>query len=77
MNKRARQYIGLIAAVVAYYMIHEGAHLVYALTIGVFKQITKLSAHCCFQKNRVRYAFLLLMQSIADNLLPKKCLLIC
>ena len=39
MNKRARQYIGLIAAVVAYYIIHEGAHLIYALTIGVFKQI--------------------------------------
>ncbi len=39
MNKRARQYIGLIAAVVSYYIIHEGAHLVYALTIGVFKQI--------------------------------------
>lgn len=39
MNKRARQYIGLIAAVAAYYIIHEGAHLIYALTIGVFKQI--------------------------------------
>ena len=39
MNKRARQYIGLIAAVVAYYVIHEGTHLVYALTIGVLKQI--------------------------------------
>ncbi len=39
MNKRARQYIGLIAAVAAYYIIHEGAHLVYALIIGVFKQI--------------------------------------
>ena len=39
MNKRARQYIGLIAAVTAYYILHEGAHLVYALTIGVFKQI--------------------------------------
>ncbi len=39
MNKRARQYIGIIAAVVAYYIIHEGAHLVYSLAIGVFKQI--------------------------------------
>ncbi len=39
MSKRIRQYIGLIAAVLAYYMIHEGAHLIYALTIGVFKQI--------------------------------------
>ena len=39
MNKRARQYIGLLSAVIAYYMIHEGAHLLYALIIGVFRQI--------------------------------------
>ncbi len=39
MSKRARQYIGILAAVATYYVIHEGAHLVYALTIGVFKQI--------------------------------------
>lgn len=39
MNKRLRQYAGLLAAIAAYYLIHEGAHLVYALIIGVFKQI--------------------------------------
>ena len=39
MSKRARQYIGLLSAVLAYYIIHEGAHFIYALTIGVFKQI--------------------------------------
>ena len=39
MNKSLRQYIGLFAAIIAYYVIHEGAHLVYALCIGVFKQI--------------------------------------
>ena len=39
MNKRARQYLGLLSAVVAYYVIHEGAHFVYALLCGVFKQI--------------------------------------
>lgn len=39
MNKRKRQYIGLFSAIIAYYVIHEGAHLVYALCIGVFKQI--------------------------------------
>lgn len=39
MNKRARQYIGLLSAVIAYYLIHEGAHLLYALSIGAFKQI--------------------------------------
>ncbi len=39
MNKSVRQYIGLFSAIVAYYVIHEGAHLIYALCIGVFKQI--------------------------------------
>ncbi len=39
MNKRTRQYIGLFSAIIAYYVIHEGAHLVYALCIGAFKQI--------------------------------------
>ena len=39
MNKRVRQYIGLLSAVIAYYLLHEGAHLLYALSIGAFKQI--------------------------------------
>lgn len=39
MSKRIRQYTGLLFAIMAYYMIHEGAHLVYAAIIGVFKQI--------------------------------------
>lgn len=39
MNKRARQYIGILAAVISYYLIHEGAHLVTALCFGVFKSI--------------------------------------
>ena len=39
MSKRARQYIGLFSAIIAYYVIHEGAHFIYALCIGVFKQI--------------------------------------
>lgn len=39
MSKRTRQYIGLLLAILAYYVIHEGAHLVYALCIGTFKQI--------------------------------------
>ena len=39
MNKRIRQYLGLITAVLIYYLIHEGAHLIYALSIGVFRQI--------------------------------------
>ena len=39
MSKRIRQYIGLFSAIIAYYVIHEGAHLIYALCIGAFKQI--------------------------------------
>ena len=39
MSKRARQYIGILAAVALYYLVHEGAHLLYALFAGVFKQI--------------------------------------
>ena len=39
MSKRMRQYIGILAALVAYYFVHEGAHLLYALLTGVFKQI--------------------------------------
>ena len=39
MSKRMRQYIGILAAFAAYYLVHEGAHLLYALHTGVFKQI--------------------------------------
>ena len=39
MTKRTRQYIGLLAAIVAYYVIHEGAHLVYALATGTFRAV--------------------------------------
>ena len=39
MSKRARQYIGLLVAIISYYIIHEGAHLAYALITGVYKQV--------------------------------------
>jgi len=39
MRKRIRQYIGIFAAIAAYYIIHEGAHLVAALHYGIFKGI--------------------------------------
>ena len=39
MSKRACQYIGIFAAVAAYYIVHEGAHLLYALFSGSFRQI--------------------------------------
>ena len=39
MTKRFRQYLGLICAVLSYYLVHEGAHLICALAFGVFKKI--------------------------------------
>lgn len=42
MNKKARQYLGLLCAVLAYYAVHEGAHLMYALSTGTFRQINLL-----------------------------------
>ena len=39
MSKRFRQYIGILAAVIIYYFVHEGAHLLTALHYGVFKGI--------------------------------------
>ena len=39
MNKKARQYLGLFLAILAYYVIHEGAHLIYAIITDLFKQI--------------------------------------
>ena len=39
MSKQLRQYIGLLSAIIAYYVIHEGAHLLCALSMGVFKEI--------------------------------------
>lgn len=42
MSKRTRQYFGVLSAVAAYNIIHEGAHLIYALFIGTFKQVNFL-----------------------------------
>ncbi len=39
MSKRLRQIIGVFAAIVAYYLIHEGAHFLYAVCAGVFRRI--------------------------------------
>ena len=39
MSKRGRQYIGLFVAILAYYVIHEGAHFIYALILGTFKKV--------------------------------------
>ena len=42
MNKQIRQYIGLVSAIIAYYIIHEGAHLLAALATGTFRQVNFL-----------------------------------
>ena len=39
MRKHIRQYVGIFAAVLSYYIVHEGAHLLTALYYGVFKGI--------------------------------------
>ena len=38
MSKRTRQYIGILFAI-AYYIVHEGAHLIVALALHAFKKI--------------------------------------
>ncbi len=42
MSKKARQYIGILTALIVYYLIHEGAHLLYALSLGAFKKVNFL-----------------------------------
>ena len=37
--KRTRQYIGILVALAVYYVVHEGAHLICALSMGVFRKI--------------------------------------
>lgn len=37
--KLARKMIGLILAILCYYIIHEGAHLIFALCTGTFEEI--------------------------------------
>lgn len=39
MSKRIRQWIGIASAVIAYYLVHEGAHFLYSICTSVFKKI--------------------------------------
>lgn len=39
MSKRIRQYLGIVCALICYYIVHEGAHFLTAQYYGVFKQI--------------------------------------
>ena len=42
MHKRIRQYTGLLVAILSYYLIHEGAHFLYAFVTGTFRQVNIL-----------------------------------
>ena len=39
MTKRTRQYLGILAAIAAYYLVHEGTHFLCALLMGTFKNV--------------------------------------
>ena len=41
-GRRDRQYAGIGAAVLIYYLVHEGAHLAYALCAGAYKEVLVL-----------------------------------
>lgn len=41
--KRLRQYVGIIIALVGYYVVHEGAHLAYAVSHGLFRQVNLMA----------------------------------
>ncbi|MCQ2294544.1 MAG: hypothetical protein MJZ67_02725 [Bacteroidales bacterium] len=41
--KRIRQYLGIVVALVCYYVVHEGAHWLYAVSHGVFKQVNVMA----------------------------------
>ena len=39
MTNRTRQYLGVLAAIAAYYLVHEGAHFLCAIRMGTFKSV--------------------------------------
>lgn len=39
MKANVRKWVGLLCAVILYYVVHEGAHLVFALLYGVFERV--------------------------------------
>lgn len=41
--KRIRQYLGIVVALLCYYVVHEGAHWLYAMCHGVFKQVNVMA----------------------------------
>lgn len=43
VNRSVRKWVSLIIAIISYFLVHEGAHFIYAKCIGVFKQINFMS----------------------------------
>lgn len=39
MSKQFRQYTGCLSALIGYYLVHEGAHLICSWIMGTFRQI--------------------------------------
>ena len=39
LEKSVKQWLGVFIAIVSYYIIHEGTHLLLALILGVFEKI--------------------------------------
>ena len=39
MTKLTRQYLGILAAIAAYHLVHEGAHFLCAILMGTFKSV--------------------------------------
>ena len=54
MNKRVRKYIGIIVAILMYYAVHEGAHFICAVFLGVFKQINIMGIGVQISDNKSR-----------------------
>ena len=39
IEKSIKQWTAVFLAIIAYYIVHEGAHLLFALLFGVFEKI--------------------------------------
>lgn len=46
MTKRTRQYLGILAAIITYYLVHEGAHFLCAILMGTFKSVHFMGIGC-------------------------------
>lgn len=47
-----QQYIGILAALAAYYLVYERAHLLYALLTGVYKIQFACNNKICYTRKK-------------------------